>query len=78
MDIRQLIYFAIQIAVFFAFPTIWNWMVTYIPWLTKYLDPNSVFGLVVGLVAAAIFWLLGILRIVKFVQRVRLEGVRKW
>lgn len=75
MRLKELILQLVQIAVFFAFPTIWNWIVRLFPWWP--LDPSTTLGIVIGIVVAVVSWILGLLGIKRLVVRMRACGYIK-
>ena len=73
MNLREIIIYLIQIALFFAFPTIWNWLITVIPWWP--LDPQSTLNILIFLAITIVSWLLGIIGIQKFIANLRTRGL---
>ena len=72
MSLKELIIQLVQIAIFFAFPTIWNWIITYLPWWP--LDPESTLGLITSLAITIISWLLGYVGVRKLVSTLKTQG----
>lgn len=73
MNLKELIFKLVQLAIFFAFPTIWNWITNVLPWW--FLDPESTLGLIIALAITLISWILGILGIKKLVIKLRSQGL---
>jgi len=73
MNLREIIVQLIRIAIFFAFPTIWNWIVTYIPWWP--LDPESTMNILVFVLVTAISWIFGAVGIRTFVNSLKQRGL---
>ena len=69
MSLKELILQLVQLAIFFAFPTIWNWITTVLPWW--FLDPESTLGLIIALAITLISWILGILGIKRLVIKLK-------
>jgi len=72
MSLKQLILQLVQIALAFAFPAIWNWLLALIPWWP--LDPQTTLGIVTGVVIALLSWLLGIIGIRRLVKNLQTRG----
>jgi hypothetical protein len=73
MSLREIIIQLVQIAIFFAFPTIWNWLITLLPWWP--LDPQSTFNIIVFLAITVVSWLLGIVGIKRLVTQIKTRGL---
>ena len=73
MSLKEIIIQLVQIAIFFAFPTIWGWIVNYLPWWP--LDPESTLNLLVYLAITLVSWLLGYIGIKKFVTTLKAKGL---
>ena len=73
MRLKELILQLVQLAIFFAFPTIWNWIVTNLPWW--FLDPESTLGLIIALAITVVSWILGIIGIKKLIIRLKMQGL---
>ncbi len=73
MSLREIIIQLVQIAIFFAFPTIWGWIINYLPWWP--LDPQSTLNILIFLAVTVVSWLLGYLGIKKFVLQLRTRGL---
>ena len=73
MNLREIIIQLIQIALFFAFPTIWNWLITIFPWWP--LDPESTLNILIYLAIVVASWLLGLIGIRKFVTQLKTRGL---
>ena len=76
MSLRQIIMQVIQIAIFFAFPTIWGWIIKYIPWLTSWFDPQTILGIVTGIIVVIVSWLLGVIGIKKLATTLKTKGLK--
>ncbi len=73
MSLREIILQLVQIAIFFAFPTIWNWLITVLPWWP--LDPQSTLNILIFLAVTLVSWLLGYLGIRRFLLELRTRGL---
>lgn len=73
MSLREIIIQLVQIALFFAFPTIWAWLMKYLPWWP--LDPESTLNILIFLAVTVVSWLLGYLGIKKFVVKLQTKGL---
>lgn len=73
MSLREIIIQLVQIALFFAFPTIWGWIITYMPWWP--LDPQSTFNILIFLAITIVSWLLGYFGIKKFIATLKTKGL---
>ena len=73
MSLREIILQLIQIAIFFAFPAIWNWLISIIPWWP--LDPESTLNLLIYLAITLVSWLLGIVGINRFITQIKTRGL---
>ncbi len=73
MSLREIIIQLLQIAIYFAFPTIWNWLITIIPWWP--LNPQDTLNILIYVAITLISWLLGYLGIKKFVYQIRTKGL---
>ena len=73
MSLREIIIQLLQIVLFFAFPTIWGWIVNYLPWWP--LDPQSTLNILIFLVVTLASWILGYFGIKKFVLQIRTKGL---
>ncbi|HDL18898.1 MAG TPA: hypothetical protein ENH29_07575 [Bacteroidetes bacterium] len=73
MRLKDLIIQLVQIAIYFAFPTIWNWLMQYVSWWP--LDPQTTLGIITSLVITLISWLLGFVGIRKVVSTLRTKGL---
>ena len=73
MSLREIILQLVQIAIFFAFPTIWGWIINYLPWWP--LDPQSTLNILIFLAVTLVSWILGYFGIKKFVLQLRTRGL---
>lgn len=73
MKLKDLIIQLIQIAIYFAFPTIWNWLMQYVSWWP--LDPQTTLGIITSLVITLVSWLLGLVGIRKVISTLRTKGL---
>lgn len=73
MSLKEIILQLVQIALFFAFPTIWNWLITVLPWWP--LDPESTLNLVVYLAITLVSWILGAIGIKRFTTLLKTRGL---
>ncbi|MDZ7260962.1 MAG: hypothetical protein ONB05_02425 [candidate division KSB1 bacterium] len=72
MTLKQLILQLVQIAILFAFPAIWNWLLTYIPCWP--FDPQTTLGIITGIVITLVSWLLGYVGIRRLVTTLKTQG----
>lgn len=73
MSLRDIILQLVQIALFFAFPTIFNWLIRLFPWWP--LDPQSTFNILVFLGITLVSWLLGAIGIRRFLFSLKTKGL---
>ena len=73
MNLREIIIQLVQIAIFFAFPAIWELLIKLIPWWP--IDPESTLNLLVFLAVTVVSWLLGLIGIRKFVVTLQTKGL---
>ena len=73
MKLKDLIIQLVQIAIYFAFPTIWNWLMQYVSWWP--LDPQTTLGIITSLVVTLVSWLLGLVGIRKVISTLRTKGL---
>lgn len=73
MKLKDLIIQLVQIAIYFAFPTIWNWLMQYVSWWP--LDPQTTLGIITSLVITLVSWLLGLVGIRKVISTLRTKGL---
>lgn len=73
MGLKEILLQLVQIAIFFAFPVIWNWLVKVFPWWP--LDPESTLNLVVSLAITLLSWLLGVVGIKRFMTQLKTRGL---
>ena len=73
MSLREIIIQLVVIALYFAFPAIWTWLITLIPWWP--LDPESTLNILIFLVVTIVSWLLGLIGIRKFIKTLRTKGL---
>ena len=72
MSLKDLILQLVQIAIFFVFPAIWNWLQGHLPWWP--LDPETTLGLITSIVITLVSWLLGYLGMRKLVTVLKTQG----
>jgi len=72
MNLKELILQLVQVAIAFAFPTIWNWLIEVFPWWT--LDPETTLGLIIGIAITVVSWLLGLLGIKRIIVKMQAYG----
>jgi len=73
MTLREIIIQLVQIAILFAFPTIWEWLTRVIPGWP--LDPGSTLSILVFLAVTIVSWLLGLMGIRRFVATLKAKGL---
>lgn len=75
MSLKEIILQLVQIAIFFAFPTIWGWIVQYLPWWP--LKPEDTLNIILWIAITAVSWLLGYFGIKSFMTQLRTRGLAK-
>jgi len=75
MSLHEIIVMLVQIALFFAFPAIWAWLMKVLPWWP--FNPDSTFNILVFLAVTLISWILGFFGIKRFVTKLRTKGLAK-
>ena len=73
MSLKEIILQLVQIAIFFAFPMIWNWLNALLPWWP--LDPQNTLNLLVYLAITLVSWILGYFGIRSFVTKLKTRGL---
>lgn len=73
MSLKEIILQLVQIAIFFAFPAIWNWIINLLPWWP--LDPQNTLNLLVYLAITLVSWILGYFGIRSFVTKLKTRGL---
>lgn len=73
MSLREIILALVQIALFFAFPTIWSWLTEHLPWWP--FDPQSTLNILIFLAVTLVSWLLGYFGIKKLVAQLKTRGL---
>jgi hypothetical protein len=73
MNLKEIIIQLIQIALFFAFPTIWNWLIDVLPWWP--LDPESTLNILIYLAITLVSWILGYFGIRGFITKLKTRGL---
>ncbi len=73
MSLREIIVQLVRIALFFAFPAIWDFITRVIPGWP--LDPESTLNLLILIGVAIVSWLLGLLGIRGFINNLRTRGL---
>ena len=73
MSLRDLILQLVQIALFFAFPTIWNWIITLLPWWP--LPPQETLNLLIYLAITLVSWILGLIGINRLIKTLKAKGL---
>jgi sterol desaturase/sphingolipid hydroxylase (fatty acid hydroxylase superfamily) len=73
MSLREIILTLIKIALFFAFPAIWAWLMKVLPWWP--FDPQSTLNILVFLIVTVVSWVLGYFNIKTFVTQLRKTGL---
>ena len=73
MSLRDIILSLLQMAILFAFPTIWGWITNYLPGWP--LDPESTLNIIIYLAVVVVSWLLGYLGIKKFINTLKVQGL---
>jgi hypothetical protein len=74
MKLKEIIIQMIAVAIAFAFPHIWNWIIVNLPWW--FLDPESTLNLIVMLAITVVSWLLGIIGIKRLITQLRTQGFK--
>ena len=75
MSLRNLILQLLQIAIFFAFPAIWNFILVNLPWWP--LDPQTTLGIVTGIIVAGVSWILALLKVRTVREAIKAKGIIK-
>lgn len=75
MSLKGIILSLIQIAIYFAFPRIWLWIIKLLPWW--FLDPQTTLGMVISIAIIVASWILGIIGIKNFVVKMNKWGYLK-
>ncbi len=73
MSLRDLILQLVQIALFFAFPTIWSWIITLLPWWP--LPPQETLNLLIYLAITLVSWILGLIGINRLIKTLKAKGL---
>jgi hypothetical protein len=73
MGLKELILQLVQIALFFAFPAIWNWLLNLMPWWP--LGPDNTWNLIVAIAITVVSWLLGVAGITRFMTQLKTRGL---
>ncbi len=73
MSLKEIILQLVQIALFFAFPTIWSWIIRLLPWWP--LDPQSTFNIILFLAITVVSWILGYFGIKRFMTQLKTRGL---
>jgi hypothetical protein len=73
MSFKELLLQLVQIALFFAFPAIWNWLVRVLPWWP--LGPEPTLNLIVSIAVTILSWLLGVVGIKRFMTQLKTRGL---
>ncbi len=73
MTLKQLILQLVQIAIYFAFPAIWAWIMRVFPWW--FLDPQTTLGIITAIVITVVSWLLGIIGIRRLYTTLKTKGL---
>lgn len=73
MGLKEIILQLVQIALFFAFPAIWNWLTKIFPGWP--LGPDQTLNLIVAVVVTLLSWLLGLIGIRRFVAQLQTRGL---
>ena len=73
MSLRDIILQLVQIAIFFAFPTIWAWLLRLIPGWP--VDPQSTLNILIFLAITLVSWILGLLGIKRFMTQLKTRGL---
>ncbi len=73
MSLREIIIQLVLIAIFFAFPAIWEWLITVFPGWP--LDPQSTLNILIFLAITVVSWLLGAIGIRRFIRTLQTRGL---
>ena len=73
MTLREIINQLIQIALFFAFPAIWSWILRVWPGFP--LDPQSTLNILIFLGVTVVSWVLGLFGIRRFIATIKTKGL---
>jgi len=73
MSLREIIIALLKIALTFAFPAIWAWLMKVLPeWP---IDAESTLNLLIFLVVTLVSWILGYFNIKSFITKLRSKGL---
>ena len=73
MSLKEIILALVQIAIFFAFPAIWAWLMKVLPWWP--IDQESTLNVLVFLAVTLVSWILGYFNIKSFIKGLRTKGL---
>lgn len=73
MNLREIITQLVQIALFFAFPAVWGWIIRIWPGFP--LDPQTTLNILIFVGVTVVSWLLGLVGIRRFVTQLRTRGL---
>jgi hypothetical protein len=73
MSLKEIILMLVKIALFFAFPAIWAWLMEVLPWWP--LDPESTLNILVFLAVTLVSWILGYFNIKSLLRGLQTRGL---
>ncbi|MBN1561405.1 hypothetical protein JW998_14215 [candidate division KSB1 bacterium] len=73
MSLKEIILYLVQIAIFFAFPAIWGWLIRLIPWWP--FGQQDTLNIIIFLAITVVSWILGWLGIKRFLKQVKTRGL---
>ena len=73
MSLKEIILLLVKIALFFAFPAIWAWLMKILPWWP--LDPQSTLNILIFLVVTVVSWILGWFNIKALLKGLQTRGL---
>jgi len=73
MSLHEIIVMLVQIALYFAFPAIWAWLMRVLPWWP--IDAQSTLNILIFLAVTIISWILGYFNIKRFLNKLQTKGL---
>lgn len=73
MSLKEIILLLVKIALFFAFPAIWAWLMRVLPWWP--IDAQSTLNILVFLIVTVVSWILGYFQIKSLLRGLRTRGL---
>jgi hypothetical protein len=73
MSLKEIVLLLVKIALFFAFPAIWAWLMKVLPWWP--IDAQSTLNILIFLVVTVVSWILGYFHIQSLLRGLRTRGL---